>query len=736
MATTWTPPELSEICYEQHAPLSQCSPMGVMFLALVTRLFGGVSYSVPYSKTNPYDIYNDRLLNPGLYSSDVSGSDYDFPIGLFKPNFDIRSPYSQHHIAPPRSKSGYHINIVSYHPPPPYTHYDSKFESHEPIRKFDFLENNFGDLGLEETKAVPTVVTKSEKKKKSRRKRETAEYDFIIVGAGSAGCVIANRLSEVKKWKILLLEAGPEQPDVTMVPSFAPTLKGSNIDWNFRTQPEELTCRSARGQSCSWTSGRTMGGSSSVNYLVYSRGNRLDYDTWAGLGNYGWSYSEVLPYFKKSENNRDVEASDKHYHAVGGPLNVERYPYTDINTIMLVDAFKEKGIPLKDLTAPDNLGTGISLSTSKDGRRWSSNVAFIKPIREHRPNLDILVEARATKIIIDPDTKVAHGITYFKNGKFYSAYARKEVIVSSGTINSPKLLMLSGVGPKEHLESLHIPVLSDLRVGHNLQDHVTTDALIIALSNKTSTAVNSQELLDEVQLYDKQEPKKDGPLSTTSTLNSIAFIKTKYAYEPAPDIQYHFDARNVREFYSDPTTYVASSIFPLAFYDGLSVRPLLLTPKSRGLVLLNETDPIFSNPLIFPRFFTNKLDLDVLIEGMRYVTDLEETEVFKHNGASFVKEPVKGCEAYLWGTYEYFACILIEYTSTIYHPVGTCKMGPSWDKEAVIDPRLRVYGIKNLRVIDASVMPTIIRGNTNAPTMMIAEKATDMIKEDWLSHKY
>lgn len=434
------------------------------------------------------------------------------------------------------------------------------------------------------------------------------------------------------------------------------------------------------------------------------------------------------------ENNQDIEAHDNIYHSIGGPLNVERFEYVDVNTLMLVQAFKEKGLPVTDFNGPQQLGTDIAQSTSKNGKRWSANVAYIRSIRDERPNLNVIPDAFVTKILIDPVSKTAVGVQYIKNDEYYTIYARKEVILSAGSINSPKILMLSGVGPAEHLQSLNIPVLADLSVGFNLQDHVTTDAFIYSLSNKTSTMVDRQMLMAEIYNYRQQCCRKYGPLATSSTLNAVAFIKTGLTYGDVPDIQFHFDGRNVQDFFSDPATYVATNIFPLSFYNGLSARPILLSPKSRGYILLNHTHPVFGQPLIYSGFFTVKEDLDILIAGLRYAVSLEETEAFKASGASVVKVPVEGCIGYPWGTYDYFACLLTSYTSTIYHPVGTCKMGPKWDRAAVVDPQLKVYGIKKLRVIDSSIMPKIVRGNTNVPTLMIAEKASDYIKEEWLSY--
>lgn len=440
----------------------------------------------------------------------------------------------------------------------------------------------------------------------------------------------------------------------------------------------------------------------------------------------------MLKYFKKAENNKDYGNRNNPYHSQGGPLNVERFPYTDKNAEMLVQAFKEKGLPITDFNGKNQIGTNIGQSTSKDGRRMSANTAYIQPIKTTRSNLKIINEAYVIKILFNHENNTAMGVQFIKHGALRRFYSKKEVIVSAGSLNSPKLLMLSGIGPKNHLENLNIPVVSDLKVGENLQDHVTTVGLNIQLSNMTSTLVNEKMLLNEISKhYNCRKSKKKGPLAATGPTNGIAFIKTKLSAENAPDIQFHFDGNNVRELYSDPTNYIATNIFPLSFYDGLTCRPILLKPKSRGYLHLNQTNPIFGAPLIYSRFFTERHDVETLLEGVRYLLTLESTNVFKNNGAKFIKTQIKGCEDFTWGSDGYLECLLIQYTATIFHPVGTCKMGPTWDKDAVVSPGLKVHGVDKLRIIDASVMPEIVRGNLNAPTIMIAEKACDLIKGEY-----
>lgn len=527
---------------------------------------------------------------------------------------------------------------------------------------------------------------------------------------------------------MLLLEAGPEEPEVAEIPAMAPVLLSSSIDWGYRTQAQPHACRSRPEGGCSWNRGKVMGGCSTINYMIYTRGNPGDYDEWAHLGNPGWSYEDVLPYFRKLEHNKDPEfAADRKNHGTDGWQSIERMPYQDKNSIAILEGWKEIGVPETDVNTEHQLGVMLLQTTTQDGRRASTNVAYIRPIRRERKNLVIRTEAHVTRVLIDPKTKQAFGVEYVgKDGNVQYALSKKEVIVTAGAINSPKLLMSSGVGPAEDLYRLNIPVIKDLRVGYNLQDHTTIDGVVYALTNHTSRDVSNFQQDLEYYLQTQR-----GPLSATGSLQTTVFAQTKYAQDQRPDIQFSYDSVNVNNFYTDPILTMQTNIFPLAYYDGLMVRPILLGPRSRGIIMLNASDPIWGNPTIIANTFTEEIDLRVMVDGIRIALKQLDTHTMAHLGARLVTTKLPACQQYEFDTDEYWECVITEYTTTIFHPSGTCKMGPRHDSEAVVDHELKVHGIKGLRVIDASIMPTIVRGNTNVPVIMIGEKGSDLIKLTW-----
>lgn len=439
---------------------------------------------------------------------------------------------------------------------------------------------------------------------------------------------------------------------------------------------------------------------------------------------------QVLPYFKKLEHNLNIEGLDRKYHGVSGPQYISRFPYIDRQSIITTEAFNELGLPIIDFNSENRDGTSQAQAFAKDGLRVSSNNAYIEPIRYNRRNLIVRPNSEVLKVLIDEHNQ-AFGVTYERKGTIHTALARKEVIVSGGTINSPKLLMLSGIGPKKHLKDVGIPLVQDLPVGENLQDHVTFTGLIIGFNQEDSTLVPPEDIVDLTVEFDKMEIKK-GPISSTGIYNSVTFFKTD-PYLPAPDIQIQPNHINLKDFIRESVKEEEVRTFPTVFYDAIIPRIQNLVPESRGVLYLNASNPN-GPPIIYANYLKDPRDFEPIKKGLQIVLNLEKTETFKSGRARFVKHVPPSCQHTVWGTDEYAECMLIHYTFALNHQVGSCTMGASWDPKAVVDPRLRVYGVSRLRVVDASIMPILIRGNTNGPCIMIGEKAADLIKEDWLHH--
>ncbi|XP_069680585.1 glucose dehydrogenase [FAD, quinone]-like isoform X1 [Periplaneta americana] len=559
------------------------------------------------------------------------------------------------------------------------------------------------------------------------------EYDFIIVGGGSAGCLLAARLSEVSSWKVLLLEAGGPEHFIEDIPLLTPMFFTSPSNWGFEAEKNDSFGRGMKNGRLIWPQGKGLGGSSVLNDMVYTRGHRRDYDNWEALGNTGWDYEKVLHYFKKFEEMRISKyINDTEYHSVDGEIPVDYPPYRTPLSTAFVESGISKGYEEIDYNAKNQIGFSNSQTAIKNGAKISSYRAFLEPVIG-RKNLDILKRSFATKIIIDTDTKETYGVQFNLFGLFaMEAYASKEVIVSAGVINSPKLLMLSGIGPKEHLEDNDITVIQDSKVGYNLQDQTTFINLYFTVNESVDLQINNipDMLKNLLQYYSK----RNGKFTVPTGFEALSFLDVGIP-DGYPEIELFFGlllptipfylssfgilSRSLNEFFK-----------PLKSRNGFTIFPILLRPYSTGRVMLKNGDPN-SKPLIYPRFFSDSRDMETLISGVKLALEFTKTLPFQKHDTELYSELLPQCESHEFGSDAYWECCAREMTITVLHSTGTCKMGPDSDPEAVVDPRLRVRGIQNLRVVDASIMPVIVSGHTLAPVYMIAEKAADMIQEYW-----
>jgi choline dehydrogenase len=520
------------------------------------------------------------------------------------------------------------------------------------------------------------------------------KFDYIIVGAGSAGCVLANRLSENKDCKVLLIEAGSSDwnPLIHMPAGIAKLVNIKSLNWNYNTEPEPHL----NNRKMYWPRGKVLGGSSSINAMCYCRGHKKDYDLWQSLGNDRWSYEDVLPYFIRSENNHRIK---NQYHGNSGPLNVSDLKHHNTLSDTFLSACQQKGYNItNDFNGEHQRGFGFYQVTQNNGSRNSSAQAYLSPVKS-RDNLTIWTKTYCQKITLKGNK--ATGVEVIRKGKIIHVNASQEVLLSGGALNSPHLLMLSGIGEAQHLEQHEIKVKQNLKgVGQNLQDHL--DVCLVQRCSKNITYDRLNELKAGLQymLF------KSGP-ATSNVAETGGFLKTDLNNEEWPDLQFHFVPAILDDHGRAKTK-----------GNGYTLHMCYLRPESRGRLELASNNPM--QPIkIFANYLSEKNDFKYMAKGFEIQREIfsaaafdeyRQPEIFPGDGITS-EEDIKQ--------------FIQNKAESIYHPVGTCKMGT--DEMAVVDNELKVQGVENLRVIDASIMPNLVSGNTNAPTIMIAEKISDVI---------
>ncbi|XP_070507031.1 glucose dehydrogenase [FAD, quinone]-like [Chironomus tepperi] len=567
------------------------------------------------------------------------------------------------------------------------------------------------------------------------------EYDFIIVGSGPAGCVLANRLTENPNWNVLLIEAGTVEFVIEQIPALAPFEFFSRYNWRYVSEKQPYGCFGSKDGRCKVYQGKALGGSTAINGMVYTRGSKEDFDTWVKLGNYGWDYYKtVLPAFKKSEKSHLKYYHKTKFHNNTGYLSVAHNEYQTPLLKTFMDGSKAMGLNEIDFNADDNIGVSKMQSNTFEGRRHSAYKSFIEPFL-HRQNLHIMLNTRVTKVLIDKNTKNAYGVQIFRRNKYQYVFSRREVILSAGSLHSPQLLQLSGVGPRADLQRIGVPLIHDLPVGKEMHDHVAFPGMLFRtnIKNPSLPFFEVGNLINFFTTFLQGMGVGTIPIGA----ESIAFIQTKPSYAPNPRLSNielvllsfspATDGGRVVTEGEGMAKWLYDSVYKPIEGDtnySFTIIISLLHSKSVGYLELKDRN-IFNPPRFYNNFYKEPEDVETVLEAIKYVIAMSKTKPFRDIGARLHDIPIPTCAKYGFGSDNYWRCAIRTWCVSFHHQVGTCKMGPPTDRTAIVNPELKVYGVKRLRVIDTSIIPVSTTSHPCAASYMVGEVGADMIKRDW-----